>query len=254
MAADESYVTGNPLALTVAAAKTGYTAPADVTRDLTVDLIAPAKPGYTVPDTYTLTVGVAAETLTTAGGSGIDSYSAEGLPAGLTIDPDSGTISGAPSAAGVAGTVTVTVSDTAGNTAEADALPFPAVAKGSQDLSGFGYTPTSLDYGAATPVLTAPKVVDGAALTYTSTTTTVCTVADDGALSLLTDGACTVRAATEATDNYNAAEQAVTVTVNPVGTLTWPWPTWPRTTPSTLPRRRPASASPATPAPRPASR
>ena len=117
------YVTGTALVLTVAAAKTGYTAPDDATRSLTVDLTAPSAPSYTVPFDYALTVGVAADTLSPTGGTGIDSYSAEGLPAGLTIDADSGEISGTPStAAAAASSVTVTVSDTAGNTARASSM------------------------------------------------------------------------------------------------------------------------------------
>ena len=62
-----------------------------------------------------------------------------GLPSGLSIDTGNGVISGTPdtadaSTAGV--TVTVRVSDTAGNTDTVD-LTFPAVGKGDQTLIGF---------------------------------------------------------------------------------------------------------------------
>ena len=48
-------MTGTSLALSVAAAKTGYTAPVPVSRSLTVDLTAPTAPSYTAP--AALTVG-----------------------------------------------------------------------------------------------------------------------------------------------------------------------------------------------------
>ena len=212
-----SYITGTSVTLTVTASKTGYTAPAPVGRRLIVDLTAPTAPSYTAP--AALTVGTAITAMSPTGGSGIDAYSATGLPAGLAINPGSGVITGTPSAAAAAAAVTVTVADGAGNAATA-AIAFPAVAKGAQDLSGFGYSPATITYGAAAPVLAAPTLLDSAALTYASSTSAVCTVADDGALTILTDGACTVTVAAAATSNYNAAEASATVTVNPAGALT----------------------------------
>ena len=215
--ANASYVTGTSLALSVAVAKTGYTAPADVSRSLTVDLTAPTAPGYTAP--AALTVGTAITAMSPSGGSGIDAYSATGLPAGLAINAGSGVITGTPSTANAStASVTVTVADRAGNAATVD-IAFPAVAKGDQDLSGFGYSTATITYGAAAPVLAAPTLLDSAALTYTSSTTGVCTVADDGALTILTDGACTVTASAAATSNYNAAAATFSVTVNPAGAL-----------------------------------
>ena len=215
-----TYITGTSVDVTVSASKTGLTSPSDVTRTLAIDLSAPTAPSYTAP--ATLTVGTAMTALAPTGGAGIaasNGYAAAGLPAGLAINAGSGVITGTPSAAAAAAAVTVTVADGAGNAATAD-IAFPAVAKGDQDLSGFGYTPTTLNYGDTAPVLSAPMVADGAALSYTSTTTAVCTVADDGALTILTDGACTVTAATEATANYNAATSAeVGITVNPAGAV-----------------------------------
>ena len=201
------------------AAKTGYTAPAPVNATVTVDLTAPTAPSYSPP--ATLKVGVALTDMSPTGGTGVSRYTATGLPPGLVIGSTSGVISGTPSAADAAtAAVTVTAADTAGNPATV-ALTFPAVAKGDQDLSGFKYAPASLNYGATTPALTAPTVLDSAALTYTSSTTDVCTVdAGTGVLSLLAVGACTVKAATEATDNYNAAEAPFDITVNPAGALT----------------------------------
>ena len=191
--ADAAYITGASVALSVATAKTGYTAPADFSRTLTVDLTAPTAPGYTAP--AALTVGTAITAMSPSGGSGIDAYSATGLPAGLAINPGSGVIAGTPSTANAStASVTVTVADRAGNSATV-ALTLPAVAKGSQDLSGFGYALTSLNYGAATPTLSAPTLLGCTALSYASATTDVCTVDANGALAILAVGACTVTGA-----------------------------------------------------------
>ena len=168
-----------------------------------MDLTAPTAPSYSPP--ATLKVGVALTDMSPTGGTGVSRYTAAGLPPGLVIGSTSGVISGTPTAADAAtAAVTVTAADTGGNPATV-ALTFPVVALGDQDLSGFKYAPASLNYGNAAPALSAPAVADSAALTYTSTTTTVCTVdAGTGALTILAVGACTVSAATEATDNYNA--------------------------------------------------
>ena len=216
---DATYITGTGVALSVAAAKTGYTSPTPVAATVTVDLTAPTAPSYTAPGS--LKVGVALTAVEPSGGTGISRYTASGLPPGLVIGSTSGVISGTPSAADAAtAAVTVTAADTGGNP-DTVAITFPVVAKGDQDLSGFKYAPATLNYGAATPALTAPTVLDSAALTYASSTTDVCTVdAGTGVLSLQAVGACTVKAATEATDNYNAAEDSFDITVNPAGALT----------------------------------
>ena len=150
VAPDAAYITGTSLTLTVAAAKTGYTSPTPVERPLTVDLTAPTAPNYTAPDA--LTVGVAITPLTPAGGTDIatsNGHAAAGLPAGLAINPGSGAIAGTPSVHSAdAATVTVTVTDRAGNP-DTVSIAFPPVAKGAQDLAAFGYAPTSLNYGAA---------------------------------------------------------------------------------------------------------
>ena len=87
------------------------------------------------------------------------STAATGLPSGLSIDPGTGAISGTPDTA-EAGTasVTVTVADTAGNSATFD-IVFPAVGKGDQTLSGFQYSASSVAFGSAAPTVTAPSGV-----------------------------------------------------------------------------------------------
>ena len=221
VAPNAAYITGASLTLTVAAAKTGYTSPSDFTNTLTVDLTAPTAPSYAAPTA--LTVGVAITPLIPAGGTGIatsNGHAAAGLPAGLALDVDSGAIAGTPTAHSSAEvTATVTVTDRAGNSA-AVSIDFPAVARGAQDLAAFAYTPASLNYNAAAPILTPPTVLEDAVLSYDAATTPdVCTVDANGALAILAVGTCTVTVTAAATANYTADETTAMVTVNPAGTL-----------------------------------
>ena len=215
-----TYITGTSVTVTVRASKTGFTSPADIERSLTIDLSAPTAPGYTTP--AALTVGTAITALNPSGGSGIDSYRATGLPPGLSIHSGTGLISGTPTTANAdTASVTVTVSDEAGNTA-ATTLTFPAVAKGDQTLSGFEYSPASVTFGVTAPTLTAPT---GAVTTvgYTATPARVCTVnATSGALTLAGVGSCVITATAASNSNYNEATAMVTVTVQPAITMTVP--------------------------------
>ena len=110
--ADASYITGASVVVAVNATKTSFTAPAAITRTLTVDLTAPTAPTYTAPGS--LKVGVAITAMSPSGGSGIDEYGATGLPPGLSIDMGTGAIGGTPDTAEAnTASVTVTASDTA---------------------------------------------------------------------------------------------------------------------------------------------
>ena len=133
--ADASYITGTSVDVSVSASKSDFTAPAAITRTLTVDLTAPTAPGYTAP--VALKVGVAINAMNPSGGADISQYGAAGLPSGLILNTGSGVISGTPDTADAdTATARVTVGDTAGNTATTT-ISFPAVAKGDQALTGF---------------------------------------------------------------------------------------------------------------------
>ena len=211
------YITDSTLELK---AVTGDTT---LTRTLTVDLDAPTAPTYSAPTA--LTVGKKITDMDPSGGSGIateDGYAvtAGTLPAGLAIDADSGKITGTPTThtAGAA-SVTVTVTDAAGNPATV-AIDFPAVGKGTQDLSGFAYSSTSLTFGDPAPTPTAPTVLDNAGLSYASGDTAVCTVdTATGALTIKEAGTCAITVTAAATANYAETTATVNVTVNPAGTL-----------------------------------
>ena len=209
--ADASYLTGTSVAVTVSASKSGFTSPDDVTRTLTIDLAAPTAPTYTAP--ASLTVGVALDPVGPSGGSDIDAYAAAGLPSGLAIDAATGVIGGTPdtASAGTA-TVTVTVTDAAGNTDTVD-IVFPAVAKGTQSLSGFAYSPAAATAGGAAPALSAPTGAVGT-LSYATGDTGVCTVdAATGALTLVGAGECVITATAAGTADYEEATAMFTVDV-----------------------------------------
>ena len=205
-----AYITGTSVTVTVSATKTGFTSPTDVTRTVTVDLSAPSV-SYTAPGTLQVGVAIADMTPSTTA-TDVASYTATGLPSGLSIDDTTGDITGTPDTAATAATVTVTVNDTAGNPADAS-IAFPAVTKGDQALTGFAYSPATVTFGAAAPTLTAPTGAQGT-LSYAASPAEVCTAdATSGALTLDGAGDCVVTATAESTDNYNQATADFTVTV-----------------------------------------
>ena len=208
--ADASYVAESSVPVTVSASKTGFTAPGKVTRELAVDLTAPSA-SYTAPNA--LQVGVAIDMTASTTATGIVSYSASGLPSGLSIDTRNGAIIGTPDTADPNPTsATVTVTDPAGNPADAS-IAFPAVDKGDQKLADFGYNPDKLNFGDPAPTVTAPTEAQ-TTVSYSATPAEVCTVnATSGALTLDGAGECVVTATAKSTDNYNQATADFTVTV-----------------------------------------
>ena len=214
---DAAYITGASVQVTVSATKTGYSDPSDVVRALAIDLTAPTAPTYSPPTS--LKVGEAIAAMNPTGGADIAGYSASGLPSGLKIDDATGAITGTPDTADAnTSTATVTVSDTAGNTAEVD-IAFPAVEKGEQTLSGFKYSADTVTLGTTAPTVTAPS---GArtSLSYTAQPATVCSVVEStGELNILTAGDCVITATAEASDDYEQGVATFTVTVQALGNL-----------------------------------
>ena len=218
-------ITGTSVLVSVTASKSGFTSPSAVTRTLAVDLAAPSV-SYTAPSSLEVGVAMTAVSPSTAD-TDIDAYSATGLPSGLDIDAGTGVISGTPDTA-VANTasVTVTVTDTAGNPAEVP-LTFPKVDKGDQTLTGLEYSPKTVTFGDTAPTLTAPTLTtptgdeDAGTLSYTTTSAGVCTVDEtSGALAIEGAGACVVTATAASTDKYNEASVPFTVTVRSTLALT----------------------------------
>ncbi|MXX93207.1 MAG: hypothetical protein F4Y63_07135 [Chloroflexi bacterium] len=211
--ANASYVTEGTLALSAVAAKTGLTDGRARAR-LIVDLTAPSV-SYTSP--ASLTVGVEAKVSPTTSDTDIASYaraSGPTLPAGLSLDAMSGVISGTPTQVGPAKRVNLLVSDRAENSMSTS-VSLPAVAKGSQILTGFGYTPNPISLDNPVTSLTSPNGAEGT-LSYTSSPTIVCTVnSSTGALNVLSSGTCVITASAAATTNYLSATTSTTVTITP---------------------------------------
>ena len=211
-----SYLTGTSVGLTVGATKPGYDAATDVTRMIVVDLTAPSV-SYTAPASLQVDVAAASVSPTTAD-TDLASYAATGLPAGLTIHTGTGVISGTPTAGGAAGTATVTVTDNAGNPAEVS-VAFPAVDKGGQTLTGFGYSAGSAVFNQTPPTVTAPTGAK-TPLSYSAAPPEVCTVdPGSGALSFVGLGNCEITATAAGTANYDAATAMFTVMVESAGVL-----------------------------------
>ena len=219
--ANATYLTGTRVAVVVMAAKAGYTAASSVNRNLSVDLAAPSVSYNTLP--ASLQVGVAISSMSPSSNDAdktSHSYSGVSLPKGLSIDAKTGEITGAPTAAGAAATAAVTVTDGAGNPSSVT-INFPRVIKGAQTLSGFGYGANSQNFD-STPVLAAPAgAAAGVTLAYTTTTPAVCTVdSASGVLNFEDAGECTITVTAPGNDDYNLGTKSVTVTVQPLGTLT----------------------------------
>ena len=212
-----AYITGTSVAVTVSAAKAGFAPPSAVERTLSIDLVAPTAPTYTAPGS--LKVGEAITEMAPSSVTGIEAFSATGLPSGLVIDGTTGAISGTPDAADAdTATATVAASDAAGNPATVS-ITFPAVAKGDQTLTAFSYSASSATFGSTAPTVNAPTGVQ-TTLSYSATPATVCTVdSATGALTLVGAGACVVTATAAGTDDYNEATATFTVTVTSAGDL-----------------------------------
>ena len=208
--ANASYVTEEQVTVSATATKSGYSDGADSTT-VTVDVTAPSVT-YEPP---TLTVGTTVRIAPSTSDIDIDSYAlaiGSTLPSGLRLAVRSGVISGAPTAAGGARAVTVVVSDDAGNATPAT-LSFPIVAKGTQRLTGFTYSPSTVTLGDPAPAVTAPRGARGT-LSYSTSTSSVCTVnSASGALMVLAEGTCTVTATAAMTANYNAASVQASVII-----------------------------------------
>ena len=208
--AQASWIAGTGVSVSATAMKAGFVPQRVVTRSVAVDLATPSV-SWTAP--ASLQVGVAMDAMTpVTSDTDIVSYSATGLPSGLTIHGTTGVIGGTPDTAHE-NIATVTVTDTAGNAVDVS-VAFPEVDKADQVLSGFAY-----NFDPAL-TLTAPMGARGT-LSYTAAPSTVCSVdATTGELTLVGAGDCVVTVTAASTYNYNEATATFTVTVEDALLLT----------------------------------
>lgn len=157
----------------------------------------------------------ATSTLTGTGFTGAVTYTvAPSLPAGLTLNPSTGVVSGTPTAAQAQGTYTITGTDTSGFTAtgvvfiQVNAALTPA----SQSV-----TVTSGQTMAATTALTGVGFSSGHALSYTVAPSLPSGVTLDAATGVLSGTPVSARAQTytiTGTDGVFTATASITLTVN----------------------------------------
>ena len=209
--ADHEAVIGTSVTVEVTATRANFT-DGTASGSFDVDLEAPSAT-WAVP--ASLTVGEEITPIAPGSpSSDIVEYSATGLPSGLSIHATDGTISGTPTTASTdTSDVTIRLTDDAGNSADVP-ITFRAVAKGTQTLTGFAYTPATATLGRTPPTVTVPTgLATDSNLSYESSDETVCTVdSESGALKLKGTGTCTITVTASATDDYNEATATFTVT------------------------------------------
>ena len=189
-------------------------------RALAVDLTAPSIVGYT--PSVAFSVGESSSPMhprTTD--TDIASYRATGLPLWLRINRTTGVIGGTPDTANASAQLaTVTVTDTAGNSADVS-VTFPEVGKGDQGPGYLYYRPYSLTFGNPAPRLDF-NIRDRfrTTVSYSASPSGVCTVNPfTGALTLVGSGTCAITATAPADANYHAGSAQGSVFVHPAGTL-----------------------------------
>ena len=168
----------------------------------------PITPTVSSPLTASATVGVVMSTYTITAANTPTSYSATGLPAGLSVDTSNGQITGTPTAAG---TVSTTIKATNSAGTGSATLVF-TIAAGTQ--AALSLASTSATYG--TPfTLTSSGGSGTGAVTFSidSAGTAGCSLTSSTTLSATSTGDCTVIVAKAADSNYDAATATVSIGV-----------------------------------------
>jgi hypothetical protein len=173
--------------------------------------VAPAVPPSLTPSTYTGKVAVAFSQTIPATDSPTSFALATGtLPAGLSLDSDTGVISGQPSAAG-SFSVTVTASNSSGSSSPAT-IDF-TIDKGDQSITGLAATATK--FTTDVPYSLTATVNSGLPLTYASDNLAVATVDSSGTVTTVGVGTANITVSQAGTVNYLAASVTQVLTVSP---------------------------------------
>ena len=179
-------------------------AAAQVSQNFTVNAIVPGAPTIGTATAGSAQTSVSFTAPASNGGTSITTYTATSSPGGITATSASTPITVTGLTNGTAYTFTVTATNSAG-TGSASAASNAVTPKNAQTITfanpgaqNFGTTPTltaSSSAGASYPV------------TFTSSTTGVCTITSTGTLSFLTAGTCTINGNQPGDAATNAAAQ-----------------------------------------------
>ena len=198
-----TFLTGGTCTINANQAGNGaYSAAPQVSQSFAVNGIVPGAPtiGTAVAGDQQATVNFTAPA--SSGGSPIVGYTATSSPGGNV-----GTCSNSPCTVaglvnGTAYTFTVTATNGVG-TGSASAASNAVTPKGSQTIN---FANPGTQYYGTTPTLTA-TATSGLPVTFSSSTTAVCTVTTGGVLTIVTPGTCTINANQAGNGAYLAAAQ-----------------------------------------------
>lgn len=168
---------------------------------VTITIAAPPAPAITSPAIFAGVFGAATSYQITATNSPT-SYGASGLGAGFTINTVTGLISGTPNAAG-SFSITVSASNAGGTGMQVVDV---TVSKAGQVITfdpqaGQAYSP-----GGTFPLSPTASASSGLAVSYSSLTPAVCTIASV-TITMVSAGTCTIAANQAGNTNYSAALQ-----------------------------------------------
>ncbi|MCU8017565.1 Ig-like domain-containing protein [Shewanella sp. SM72] len=198
----------------VQAGNTAWNAATTVTQTFTVNAIVPDAPTIGTASAGDTEASVSFVAPASAGGAAITGYTVTSNPGGL-----SGTGAGSPVTVtgltnGVAYTFTVTATNSAG-TGSASAASNSIIPASPQTITFAN--PGTRNFGTS-PTLTASSSAGGGyVVTFTSSTTSVCSITSGGVLTFITTGTCTVNADQAGDLSFLAAPQvSQSFSVSPV--------------------------------------
>ena len=177
-----------------------YQAATTVSRSFSINAVVPGAPTIGTATAGNTQVSVTFSAPASNGGASITGYTVTSSPGGITGTGASSPITVTSLTNGTAYTFTVTATNSAG-TGSASSASNSVTPKASQTITFAN--PGAQNFG-TTPTLTATSD-SGLTVSFTSSTTGVCTITSGGVLSLITPGTCTIDADQAGNGSYQAA-------------------------------------------------